>query len=159
DALRPALPRRRRGSYRPADRSEGPEPRRRRRAHVGRGPRRLVRRPRDGGARRLLRHMSAPRLPRGALLVLDDIDAAQDGRRRLRAAAAAFAAALRHELEGGRDVAGRELRRPHYDGGLMLFDALFVPKQLREAVGGRAWVQAMLDAEAALARAQASAGV
>jgi 3-carboxy-cis,cis-muconate cycloisomerase len=41
----------------------------------------------------------------------------------------------------------------------MLFDALFVPKQLRDAVGGRAWVQAMLDAEAALARAQASAGV
>jgi 3-carboxy-cis,cis-muconate cycloisomerase len=41
----------------------------------------------------------------------------------------------------------------------MLFDALFVPKELRDAVGGRAWVQAMLDAEAALARAQAAAGV
>jgi 3-carboxy-cis,cis-muconate cycloisomerase len=41
----------------------------------------------------------------------------------------------------------------------MLFDALFVPKDLRDAVGGRAWVQAMLDAEAGLARAQAAAGV
>ena len=41
----------------------------------------------------------------------------------------------------------------------MLFDALFVPKTLRDAVGGSAWVQAMLDAEAALARAQAAAGV
>ncbi|HEY2218619.1 MAG TPA: lyase family protein [Gaiellaceae bacterium] len=41
----------------------------------------------------------------------------------------------------------------------MLFDALFVPKTLRDAVGGVGWVQAMLDAEAALARAQAAAGV
>jgi 3-carboxy-cis,cis-muconate cycloisomerase len=41
----------------------------------------------------------------------------------------------------------------------MLFDALFVPMELRDAVGGRAWVQAMLDAEAALARAEAAAGV
>jgi 3-carboxy-cis,cis-muconate cycloisomerase len=40
-----------------------------------------------------------------------------------------------------------------------LFDALFVPKPLRDAIGGGAWVQAMLDAEAALARAQAAAGV
>ena len=40
-----------------------------------------------------------------------------------------------------------------------MFDALFVPKPIRDAVGGRAWVQAMLDAEAALARAEARAGV
>jgi 3-carboxy-cis,cis-muconate cycloisomerase len=34
------------------------------------------------------------------------------------------------------------------------FDALFVPADVREATGERAWVQAMLDFEAALARAQ-----
>ena len=41
----------------------------------------------------------------------------------------------------------------------MLFDALFVPTELRDATGGGAFVQAMLDAEAALARAEARAGV
>jgi 3-carboxy-cis,cis-muconate cycloisomerase len=41
----------------------------------------------------------------------------------------------------------------------LLFDALFVPREIREAVDGRAWVRAMLDAEAALARAEARAGV
>jgi 3-carboxy-cis,cis-muconate cycloisomerase len=39
------------------------------------------------------------------------------------------------------------------------FDAIFVPDAMRDAVGDRAWLQAMLDAEAALARAQARAGV
>jgi 3-carboxy-cis,cis-muconate cycloisomerase len=34
------------------------------------------------------------------------------------------------------------------------FDALFVPADVREATGERAWVQAILDFEAALARAQ-----
>ena len=34
-----------------------------------------------------------------------------------------------------------------------------MPRAIREAVDGRAWVQAMLDAEAALARAEARAGV
>jgi 3-carboxy-cis,cis-muconate cycloisomerase len=34
------------------------------------------------------------------------------------------------------------------------FEALFVPPDVREATGERAWVQAMLDFEAALARAQ-----
>ena len=34
------------------------------------------------------------------------------------------------------------------------FDALFVPADVREATGERAWVQAMLDFEAALAQAQ-----
>jgi 3-carboxy-cis,cis-muconate cycloisomerase len=34
------------------------------------------------------------------------------------------------------------------------FEALFVPADVREATGERAWVQAMLDFEAALARAQ-----
>jgi 3-carboxy-cis,cis-muconate cycloisomerase len=37
------------------------------------------------------------------------------------------------------------------------FEALFVPADVREATGERAWVQAMLDFEAALARAQGHA--
>src|SRR3954454_6130348 len=39
------------------------------------------------------------------------------------------------------------------------FDAIFVPDAMRDAVGDRAWLGAMLEAEAALARAQAHAGV
>jgi 3-carboxy-cis,cis-muconate cycloisomerase len=41
----------------------------------------------------------------------------------------------------------------------LLFDALFVPDPVREAVSGRAWIQAMLDTERALATAEARAGV
>lgn len=41
----------------------------------------------------------------------------------------------------------------------MPFEPLFVPPAVREATGERAWVQAMLDFEAALARAQARAGL
>lgn len=40
-----------------------------------------------------------------------------------------------------------------------LFGPIFVPDEFREAVGGRAWLQAMLDAEAALAVAEARAGM
>jgi 3-carboxy-cis,cis-muconate cycloisomerase len=40
-----------------------------------------------------------------------------------------------------------------------LFGPLFVPDAIGEAVSGRAWLQAMLDAEEALARAEAAAGV
>lgn len=40
-----------------------------------------------------------------------------------------------------------------------LFGPIFVPDRFREAVGGRAWLQAMLDAEGALAVAQARAGL
>jgi 3-carboxy-cis,cis-muconate cycloisomerase len=40
-----------------------------------------------------------------------------------------------------------------------MFDAIFGPDAMRAAVDDRAWLQAMLDAEAALARAQARAGV
>lgn len=40
-----------------------------------------------------------------------------------------------------------------------LFAPIFVPDAMREAVSGRAWLQAMLDAEAALARAEARAGL
>lgn len=41
----------------------------------------------------------------------------------------------------------------------MPFEALFLTDELREAVSGRAWVDAMLAAERALARASAAAGV
>ncbi|HEY7537067.1 MAG TPA: lyase family protein [Gaiellaceae bacterium] len=40
-----------------------------------------------------------------------------------------------------------------------LFRSIFVPSKLRAAVGGKAWLQAMLDAEGALARAEARAGL
>lgn len=40
-----------------------------------------------------------------------------------------------------------------------LFGPIFVPDDIREALGGRAWLQAMLDAEGALAIAQARAGL
>jgi 3-carboxy-cis,cis-muconate cycloisomerase len=40
-----------------------------------------------------------------------------------------------------------------------LFRPIFVPDEIREVLGGRAWLQAMLDAEAALAVAQAQAGL
>jgi 3-carboxy-cis,cis-muconate cycloisomerase len=39
------------------------------------------------------------------------------------------------------------------------FDAIFVPDELREAVSDRAWLQAMLDFERALAAAEAGAGL
>ncbi len=41
----------------------------------------------------------------------------------------------------------------------MTFDAIFVPDELREAVSDRAWLDAMLDFERALAEAEARAGV
>jgi 3-carboxy-cis,cis-muconate cycloisomerase len=41
----------------------------------------------------------------------------------------------------------------------MLFSALFVPDAVADAVGERAWVAAMLEVEAALAHAQADAGL
>jgi 3-carboxy-cis,cis-muconate cycloisomerase len=40
-----------------------------------------------------------------------------------------------------------------------LFRPIFAPDRFREAVGGRAWLQAMLDAEGALAAAEARAGL
>jgi len=43
------------------------------------------------------------------------------------------------------------------DGGI--FRPVFVPDEFREAVSGRAWLQAMLDAEAALATAEARVGL
>ncbi|HEY0630615.1 MAG TPA: lyase family protein [Thermoleophilaceae bacterium] len=41
----------------------------------------------------------------------------------------------------------------------MPFESIFVPDAMREAVSDRAWLEAMLDAELALARAQARVGV
>ena len=76
DAARPAVPRRRRGAHRPADRREGAEPRDRGRARCS--PRRSP----TGTGRAttpcstLLGRMPAPRLARRALLVVDDDDAA-----------------------------------------------------------------------------------
>ena len=46
----------------------------------------------------------------------------------------------------------------HYDRGMSAFDGLFVPAELRAAVSRRAWLEAMLDAERALADAGAAAG-
>ena len=40
-----------------------------------------------------------------------------------------------------------------------LFGPIFAPDELLRAVGDRAWLQAMLDAEAALSKAQADAGI
>jgi 3-carboxy-cis,cis-muconate cycloisomerase len=40
-----------------------------------------------------------------------------------------------------------------------MFDRIFVPDEFREALSDRAWLQAMLDAERALAAAEARAGV
>ncbi|HSK99945.1 MAG TPA: 3-carboxy-cis,cis-muconate cycloisomerase [Rubrobacteraceae bacterium] len=40
-----------------------------------------------------------------------------------------------------------------------LFGPIFVPEEFRETVGGRAWLRGMLDAEAALAVAQARVGL
>jgi len=41
----------------------------------------------------------------------------------------------------------------------VLFRPIFVPQRFREATGGRAWLQAMLDAEGALAAAEARAAL
>jgi len=43
------------------------------------------------------------------------------------------------------------------DGGI--FRPIFVPEEFRQAVSGRAWLQAMLDAESALATAEAQVGL
>ncbi|MGH3108685.1 MAG: 3-carboxy-cis,cis-muconate cycloisomerase, partial [Rubrobacter sp.] len=40
-----------------------------------------------------------------------------------------------------------------------LFGPIFIPDRFREAVSGSAWLQAMLEAEGALAVAQARAGL
>ena len=67
------------------------------------------------GARRVLGDLSAARLARRALLVVDDVDAAPAARRRrVRPQAAAGSASLPDGLDGGRDLARRELRRARH---------------------------------------------
>ena len=101
----------------------------------------------------------APRLARRALLVVDDVDAApRRPATTLRPAAPALAAPLRR-----RPRAPRRRRSPRTtsawrgsDG--VVFDALFVPDRVLAELSDRAWLQAMLDSEAALAVAEAAVG-
>ena len=72
----------------------------------------LVSRRRRLAARRVLGRVSPPRLARGALLVVDDLDAAPRRRRPVRPAVAALAAPLPHDVPRRRDIARRELCRP-----------------------------------------------
>src|SRR5215210_7035844 len=50
-------------------------------------------------------------------------------------------------------------RNTHLGMAGELFRPIFVPDEFREAVSGRAWLRAMLDAEGALALAQARVGL
>ena len=93
--------------------------------------------PGRGGGERGRPGALAPRRPRQRA----DADRRRRGRR----------AALRHPSCRGRPD---DILR-----GVTAFDALFVPAELREAVSGRAWLAAMLEAERALARAGAAAGM
>src|SRR5439155_25284674 len=101
----------RRRSHRPADRCQGAEPGDRGRRSVRAGARPLVPDGRRERPRLVLRDMPAPRLAGGALLVLDDDDAAPDLRRPVRPEAAALAAPLGDNVGRRRAVARRELRR------------------------------------------------
>ena len=80
---------------------------------AGRGDRGLLRDGQSHRARRLLGRVPAAGVARAALLVVDDLDAPPDARRRsVRPAAATLAASLRDPVGGGGDHAGGELRRP-----------------------------------------------
>ena len=76
DALREALPGRRRRPHRPSDRREGAQPRGGGRDRPRHGARRLLRDGQRGGPRRLLGHLPAAGLAGPAVLVVDDLDAA-----------------------------------------------------------------------------------
>ncbi len=86
DAVRPAVPRGRRGAHRAADGREGHEPRGRRRRRARARARRVLRARRPRRARRVLRDVPAARVARRALLVVDDVDAAPPAGRRTRSA-------------------------------------------------------------------------
>ena len=91
---------------------EGAEPGDRRRAAARRDDRRLVPVGRRRRARALLGRVPAPRLARRALLLVDDDDAAPAaGRGSVRLPPAPVPAEVRDRVGGGRDLAGRELRR------------------------------------------------
>ena len=82
-------------------------------AAADRGPGRLLRDGLHRAAGRLLGHLPEEGLARPALLLVDDHAAAHlRRRRRLTAAAADLPPRLRHLLDGRRDHARRELRRP-----------------------------------------------
>ena len=76
DAVRPALPGRRRGAHRPADRRQGAQPGRRGRARARPGADPVARPRRLQPSGRLHRDLPAPGLAGPALLVVDDRDAA-----------------------------------------------------------------------------------
>src|SRR5439155_4356038 len=113
DAARAPLPGGRRGTHRPADRRQGPEPCGVRRALPRRRARRVVPQRRRLEAAGVHGDVPAPGVARAALLAVDDLDAAPPAARprRLRAPAAARPARVRLLLRGGGRVAGRELRR------------------------------------------------
>ena len=103
DAARPAVPRRRRGAHRAADRRQGPQPRAVRRGGAGERAPRAAERGRWDAGRRLLRHLPAPGLAGHPLLLVDDLDAARhSGLGRVRLAAPAGPAQLRHVLPAPR---------------------------------------------------------
>ena len=87
------------------------------------------------------RERRGPRAPRARAGGADDPRRARGGRR----------ASLRRRPPGrGPDDVLR---------GVTPFSAIFVPEELREAVSDRAWLQGMLDAESALAKAGAAVGL
>ena len=147
----------RRRAHRPADRREGAQPRDRRRAACWPRRSRLVRAGSRAGARRVLGPLPAPGLARRALLVVDDLDAAPPRRRRVRrSSCSSRSCGTSSPRAAAATIARRELRRAR--AGLM-FDAIFVPQRLLDEVSDRAWLQAMLDSERALAQAEADGRV
>ena len=107
---------------------------------------------------RYSRRLPSPRLALRALLLVDDEHAPPAaGRRPVRPQAAARAAPPRRHVRGRGDRARGELRRAGA-GVSELFGPIFVPDALREAVSGRAWLAAMLEAERALAAARGIEG-
>ena len=121
-----------------------------------RGARRVLRRGDASGLDAYSETLPAAGLAGPALLVVDDVDAAPLRRRRpVRAAAAALAARVRRPLArgGARRWPRTTWGSSRSDGG-GLFDGVLARGRARAA--GGAWLQAMLDVEAALARAQAA---
>ena len=126
--------------------------------HPGGGARELARDGQPALLDALLRDLPAARLARRAFLLVDDLDAAPLARRRpVRAEAPAVAAAQRRLLARGRDGTGRELCRARAHLAGVRRDLR--PADLLDELGDRAWLQAMLDSERALAQAEAAAGL
>ena len=159
--LRAAVPGRRRRAHRAADRRQGPEPGRRRRARARRGARRVVRRRRPRALDAYSDTLPAPRLAGPALLLVDDVDAAPLPRRRpvrARGCSARSCATCRASRAAATTLAENYVGpRACLSGGL--FGDVLARGRVRAATGDAAWLQAMLDVEAALARAQAAAGL